>query len=465
VPVSGAGNVFSAKNLSESQKRAIIANIAENRSRLEEYERKERISKVCRIVSSFPSLSVEEASLTLERCSYDEARAIALIADENKAFVQHLRRFIAVQHRITGPEDALAAAAGEGGAASNAENTEPAAENNGEAVVVRNKPVVPSDPAKAAALEAARQASKEGKSVTLKTLLGAGKIKAGDQMKCLEDVGVLQPDGSIVFEGQRYRSVSSFAHSSFQRAKKLGNQNGWLFVHCNGVLTKAIRDEFIASANQHGEKYVVKVRSERVNGTKTRGKAGPAAPKEKKKKLKTKSSGERAAAVKEAKAILEALLQADEVPQPAYLSDNDDDDGGRRRRAPQTGGSRRGRKSAKTANGEPSVSALFGNNDQDDEEGGNHNNDEDGNEDNEEDHHGDDTNPLPGFLDPITLDEVVRPALSPYGHVMSYLSWSRWLTGTGKNICPLTKKPLSKRDLIILTMENIEEHRHKIVKN
>ena len=27
-------------------------------------------------------------------------------------------------------------------------------------------------------------------------------------------------------------------------------------------------------------------------------------------------------------------------------------------------------------------------------------------------------NPLPGFLDPITLDEVAKPAISPYGHVM-----------------------------------------------
>lgn len=27
-------------------------------------------------------------------------------------------------------------------------------------------------------------------------------------------------------------------------------------------------------------------------------------------------------------------------------------------------------------------------------------------------------NPLPGFLDPITLEEVVRPAISKYGHVM-----------------------------------------------
>ncbi len=27
-------------------------------------------------------------------------------------------------------------------------------------------------------------------------------------------------------------------------------------------------------------------------------------------------------------------------------------------------------------------------------------------------------NPLPGFLDPITLEEVVKPAISRYGHVM-----------------------------------------------
>ncbi|KAI0243982.1 hypothetical protein L0F63_004476 [Massospora cicadina] len=27
-------------------------------------------------------------------------------------------------------------------------------------------------------------------------------------------------------------------------------------------------------------------------------------------------------------------------------------------------------------------------------------------------------NPLPGYIDPITLDEVVQPAISPYGHVM-----------------------------------------------
>ncbi|KAI9202223.1 uncharacterized protein BJ171DRAFT_515227 [Polychytrium aggregatum] len=73
-------------------------------------------------------------------------------------------------------------------------------------------------------------------------------------------------------------------------------------------------------------------------------------------------------------------------------------------------------------------------------------------------------NPLPGFIDPITLDEVVRPAISPYGHVMGYDTWLRCLMSeTARNICPITKKPLHKRELAILTFENIDEYRSKIL--
>ncbi len=32
-------------------------------------------------------------------------------------------------------------------------------------------------------------------------------------------------------------------------------------------------------------------------------------------------------------------------------------------------------------------------------------------------------NPLPGRLDPITLEPVVNPAISPYGHVMGLATW------------------------------------------
>ncbi|ORY07750.1 hypothetical protein K493DRAFT_332660 [Basidiobolus meristosporus CBS 931.73] len=85
-------------------------------------------------------------------------------------------------------------------------------------------------------------------------------------------------------------------------------------------------------------------------------------------------------------------------------------------------------------------------------------------EEEEADH--DPENPLPGFVDPITLDEVVKPAISPYGHVMGYENWVRCLTSDAqRNICPLTKKPLTKRDLVLLTHENIAEYRDKIVNN
>ncbi|KAJ1822307.1 hypothetical protein LPJ60_002107 [Coemansia sp. RSA 2675] len=79
----------------------------------------------------------------------------------------------------------------------------------------------------------------------------------------------------------------------------------------------------------------------------------------------------------------------------------------------------------------------------------------------------DPNNPLPDLIDPITLEPVSKPAISPFGHVMGYNSWVRCLMfppeGSQRNICPLTKKPMSKRDLVILTFDNIEQYRDKIV--
>lgn len=36
---------------------------------------------------------------------------------------------------------------------------------------------------------------------------------------------------------------------------------------------------------------------------------------------------------------------------------------------------------------------------------------------------GDDGNPLPKLIDPITLEPVVTPAISPFGHVMGLATW------------------------------------------
>eukprot|EP01134_Creolimax_fragrantissima_P007819 CFRG7819T1 len=69
-------------------------------------------------------------------------------------------------------------------------------------------------------------------------------------------------------------------------------------------------------------------------------------------------------------------------------------------------------------------------------------------------------NPLPGLMDPITLTEVVMPAISPTGHVLSYSSWVQCLEHSDK--CPLTQTILKKEDLVLLTTENIEDYRSKI---
>jgi len=72
-------------------------------------------------------------------------------------------------------------------------------------------------------------------------------------------------------------------------------------------------------------------------------------------------------------------------------------------------------------------------------------------------------NPLPGYLDPITFEEVCKPAISPYGHVLGYQTWLKSLLQDPKNVCPITKQPLNKRDLVLLTWENIEQYRDKII--
>jgi hypothetical protein len=69
-------------------------------------------------------------------------------------------------------------------------------------------------------------------------------------------------------------------------------------------------------------------------------------------------------------------------------------------------------------------------------------------------------NPLPGFIDPITLDQVVRPTISPQGMVMGYDSWIKCLSNPKqRDTCPLTKVRLGRRDLVELTLVNIEEFR------
>ncbi|KAL0490686.1 hypothetical protein AKO1_009659 [Acrasis kona] len=72
-------------------------------------------------------------------------------------------------------------------------------------------------------------------------------------------------------------------------------------------------------------------------------------------------------------------------------------------------------------------------------------------------------NPLAGFCDPITKQEVVNPYISKYGHVLSYNTWTKVLSEKGSmDKCPFTKQPLSLGDLKRLTFENIVSYQDKI---
>jgi hypothetical protein len=72
----------------------------------------------------------------------------------------------------------------------------------------------------------------------------------------------------------------------------------------------------------------------------------------------------------------------------------------------------------------------------------------------------DSDNPVPDIMDPITLEPVIRPAISPYGHVMGAATWKAVLAEQG--VCPFTKNPLKWEQCRILTKGNIEAYRDSI---
>jgi len=71
-------------------------------------------------------------------------------------------------------------------------------------------------------------------------------------------------------------------------------------------------------------------------------------------------------------------------------------------------------------------------------------------------------NPLPGHVDPITLEPVVAPAISPFGHVMGMATWRAVLSESQR--CPFTKQPLRAEQLVALNRNNIERYRDKVVR-
>eukprot|EP00483_Globobulimina_turgida_P004814 UN04823 len=55
----------------------------------------------------------------------------------------------------------------------------------------------------------------------------------------------------------------------------------------------------------------------------------------------------------------------------------------------------------------------------------------------------------------MTGTVVVKPAISPYGHVLGYDTWTKILrTSKHKNLCPFTLQKMTRRSLVKLTKAN-----------
>lgn len=71
---------------------------------------------------------------------------------------------------------------------------------------------------------------------------------------------------------------------------------------------------------------------------------------------------------------------------------------------------------------------------------------------------------LKGMTDMMTGEPMENPAISPYGHVMEYESWTSILRNAKtKNKCPFTQQTLTRRQLVKLDESNIEEYKDQIV--
>lgn len=70
-------------------------------------------------------------------------------------------------------------------------------------------------------------------------------------------------------------------------------------------------------------------------------------------------------------------------------------------------------------------------------------------------------NPIPGWTDPLTGEEMKAPAISPDLTLLDYNTWLQMIKQNHED--PFTKKPITKRQLIVLSSENWDEYKDKII--
>lgn len=69
-------------------------------------------------------------------------------------------------------------------------------------------------------------------------------------------------------------------------------------------------------------------------------------------------------------------------------------------------------------------------------------------------------NPIIGAIDSITKEVIRVPAISPDGYLLDYNTWLKIITQTGCD--PYTRNHLTKRSLVVLNFDNIDQYRDKI---
>ena len=68
-------------------------------------------------------------------------------------------------------------------------------------------------------------------------------------------------------------------------------------------------------------------------------------------------------------------------------------------------------------------------------------------------------NPLHDYMDMVTMDRIINPAMSTTGQVMGMASWIKCLKEYGR--CPITQQPIHPEDLTILTRVNFRKFNKK----
>jgi hypothetical protein len=70
-------------------------------------------------------------------------------------------------------------------------------------------------------------------------------------------------------------------------------------------------------------------------------------------------------------------------------------------------------------------------------------------------------NPLENYIDQITAQKILIPAVSPDFYLLDYTTWCKTLQKNSQN--PFTRNHLTRRQLIFVTYDNVQELAPKIV--